>query len=847
MRIFLFILSFLTMAGLSAQVTKVELNRNWQFRQKGEAQWLKAEVPGTVHTDLLLNKKNEDPFFRTNEIDLQWIETADWEYQSEFMADDNLLALKNIEIVFEGLDTYADVYLNGKEIISADNMFLLWKSDVKKLLKAGKNKISIRFSSPVNKVMPQYDNLGYIVPVSGNDQADKKVSVYTRKAGYHYGWDWGPRFVTFGIWRPAYLLAWNEVKIEDLFIKQLNLSGGKASLDAQITASSNSDGLKTVSVYMDDSKTPVLSKELMFFKGENNISTRFELDNVELWWPNGMGEQKLYRFKAVISSLGNVLDSKEVRYGFRTIEHITESDAQGKSMYFKVNGKAVFMKGANYIPQDNFLTRVTEERYEHLINTAVSSNMNMLRVWGGGIYENDIFYDLCDEKGILVWQDFMFACALLPPIQDLLINIKKEAVYNVKRLRNHPSIALWCGNNEVPSFINSNYWGALKGESLSPEDSTSLWNTYDEIFHSILPAAVKAFDDGKYYWSASPSNENYSMIYQPNLKVGDLHYWKVWQGRLPFENFNEMVGRFMSEYGFQSFPEFETVKSYTIPEDYDINSKVMTAHQRSGIGNQTIKHFMEDRYNISPEFENFLYGGQLVQAEGMKIAIEAHRRAKPYCMGTLYWQLDDVWPVASWSSMDYFGRWKAMQYMVKHAFNEYLISAVKEQDSIHVYAISDVYEPVNAKVHLSLIDFNGKVLKQEVRELQLPENSSKKVFAFKEEDWASGDIKKNSLLSMKLIINGAEVSQNNFFFGKSKEVNFPKVKVKMKQIDENTIELTSNKFAKSVWLFLPGTDNAFSDNYFDLLPGEKKLIDVKTRDLKGAIKTIRIKTLTDAS
>jgi beta-mannosidase len=847
MRTILFFLSFFTMFSLSAQVSKVELTKNWVFRQKGESQWLKADVPGTVHTDLLLNKKIEDPFFRTNEKDLQWIENVDWEYETEFIADENLLSLNNIEIVFEGLDTYADVYLNGNKIIAADNMFLLWKSDVKKHLKDGRNTISIIFSSPVNKVKPKYNNLGYIVPVSNNDQADKKVSVYTRKAGYHYGWDWGPRFVSSGIWRPAYLLAWNDLIIEDLFIKQLNLSGSKASLDVQITASSNSEGIKTVSVYLDDSKTPVLSKDLMFFTGENNLSSRFELDNVELWWPNGMGEQKLYHFKAVISSQGNVLDSKEVRRGFRTIEHITESDTHGKSMYFKVNGKAVFMKGANYIPQDNFLPRVTEERYEHLINTAVSSNMNMIRVWGGGIYENDIFYDLCDEQGILVWQDFMFACALIPPFQDLLINIKKEADYNVKRLRNHASIALWCGNNEVPSFINSNYWGALKGESLSSEDSTTLWNTYDQIFHSILPSAVKAYDDGKYYWSASPSNENYSSKYQPNLKVGDLHYWKVWQGRLPFEKFNEMVGRFMSEYGFQSFPEFETVKSYTIPDDYDINSEVMTAHQRSGIGNQTIKHFMEDMYNISPEFENFLYGGQLVQAEGMKIAIEAHRRAKPYCMGTLYWQLNDVWPVASWSGMDYYGRWKAMQYMIKHAFNDYLISAVKEQDSINIYAISDIYETVNAKVQISLIDFNGKVLKKEVRELQLPENSSLKIFAFNETDWAPGDIKNNSLLNMKLFINGAEVSQNNYFFSKPKYVNFPKVKVKIRQFDDSTIELSADKFAKSVWLFLSGTDNAFSDNYFDLLPGEKKLIGVKTKDLRGAIKTIRIKTLMDAS
>ncbi len=838
--------AFCIFSNLSAQIVKTDLNTNWQFRQEGESKWMKASVPGTVHTDLLASNKIEDPYYRLNEKDQQWIENANWEYESGFRVDEKLLYNEKIELVFEGLDTYADVYLNGTKVISADNMFVSWKAEVKNLLKIGDNKLSINFYSPINRVMPAFDSLPFTVPVSDNDQAEKRVSVYTRKAGYHYGWDWGPRFVTSGIWRPVYLAAWNEIKIEDLFIRQVGINGSSATMEAQVTAECSSEGVRTLKVFIDENPVPVISREVMVLKGENIISARFGMENIKLWWPNGMGAQDMYTFRTELSGKNGIIASTAVKRGLRTIEVVNESTSKGKTFYLKVNGKPVFMKGANYIPQDNFLPRVTRERYEHVINTAAESHMNMLRVWGGGIYENDVFYELCDEKGMLVWQDFMFACAMYPPLDYLRKNIKDEAAYNVKRLRNHPSIALWCGNNEILAFMNSNYWGALKGKTLSPKDSASLFNTYDEIFHGILPSAVKAYDDDKFYWSSSCSNENYTLDFKFTTLSGDVHYWDVWWGKAPFEKYNDVVGPFMSEYGFQSFPEFETVKKYTTPADYDIDSEVMNAHQRSSIGNSTITYYMKDMFKVPAKFEDFLYVGQVLQADGIKMAIEAHRRAKPYCMGSLFWQIDDCWPVASWSSMDYYGRWKAQQYMAKRAYDDYLVSPVKENETINIYAVSDLYKSENATIQVSLLDFNGKVLRKETNEIHLTENSSSVVFSLKEVEWVTDKTRKNVFLNMKLFIGGVEVARNNYFFEKAKNLNLPKTKIKVEQLNPNTLEVSTDKFAKSVWLDLPGAVNAFSDNYFDLLPGEKREVVVKTNDLKSMLIKISVKSLTDA-
>lgn len=826
-RLVLCILLFCCYNNMQAQELKIDLSSSaWSFREGGKDQWMPATVPGTVHTDLIANKKISDPFYRTAEKELQWIGTTDWEYKTTFTIDERLLQHQNIDLHFEGLDTYADVFVNDKQILSADNMFRSWTKEIRNNLVKGQNTLSIYFHSPINKVMPAYRQLGYRVPVSNNDQADERVSVFSRKAGYHFGWDWGPRLVTSGIWRPVYLRAWNTTRFDDVFIKQKKLETAKATLEAQVEISSATEGVKRVEVYVENSKTPIVSKEVFLSKGLATVVLPFEIKNPELWWPNGLGKQRLYNFKVQVKDGANIVGEKNTRRGLRTIEVVQEANEKGQSFYFKVNGVPVFAKGANYIPQDNFLTRVTPQRYQHIIETAAQSNMNMLRVWGGGIYENEIFYNLCDEKGILVWQDFMFACALFPPSESLKQNIYAEAVENVKRLRNHPSIALWCGNNEIVQFFNQNFWGQTKAD-WKPKDSLLVLNTYAEIFHNILPSAVKAHDDEKFYWSSSPNGSNYSMKFTGDGKRGDMHYWGVWHGREPFEKFNEVIPSFMSEYGFQSFPEIETVKKFALPQDYSISSDVMTAHQRSGIGNEAIAQYMKARYRTPADFNNFLYVGQVLQAEGIRMAIEAHRRGMPYCMGSLYWQLDDCWPAASWSSMDYYGRWKALQYAVKKAFDPLLLSIVKEGDEIKLFAVSDDLKPLAATLQIQLVDFSGKVLSTVQKKISVSPNSSNVVHTIKEADLIKDHNRAKVCLSATLTSAKEELSQNIFYFALPKDLELDKPNIKFglsKSGGKYIIEMAADKLAKNVKIAIGEENIVFSDNYFDLLPGVKKQV-----------------------
>lgn len=829
----------------NAQIIDLK-NANWQFHQVGQSEWFPATIPGTVHTDLLNNKKINDPFYRTNERDLQWIDKEDWEYKTSFEVNEAILKNDKIDLVFEGLDTYADVYVNGSKVIAANNMFLSWTAEVKSLLKRGDNQLEVYFYSPIKKILPQFNSLGYTVPVSNNDQSEKRYSVFSRKAGYHFGWDWGPRFVTSGIWRPAYLKAWSQLKIEDLFIKQLSLSDDKVFLETQLGVVSTSKGIKVLQLFIDDSPTPIITRKVLVTEGSNSINVQFDIIKPELWWPNGMGAQKMYHIKAQLLDGDREIANKVVKHGVRTIEIVQENNLKGQSFYFKVNGKPVFMKGANYIPQDNFLPRVTKERYEHVINTAAQSNMNMLRVWGGGIYENDVFYDLCDEKGILIWQDFMFACSMYPPYEEMKRSIYDEAVENVKRLRNHPSIALYCGNNEIIPFMTSHFWNHVKVDFRSAADSIAIFNTYADIFHSILPSAIKAYDDQKFYWSCSPNGVNYSMDNNSDNLKGDAHYWGVWWGKHPFERYNDNIAPFMSEYGFQSFPELETIKTYALPEDYAIESEVMNAHQRSTIGNGTIAYYMKDLFRVPQKFENFLYVGQVLQSEGIKIAIESHRRAKPFCMGSLFWQIDDCWPVASWSSMDYYGRWKAQQYMAKKAYQPFLISPFIENDSVKVYAVSDEYKDIEAMLQINLVDFSGKILRTVLENVRVPANTSTVVYTVNENELTKGINKLGAVMNIKLMEGNRELSVNNFYFAKPKELNLPKPKISLKAIDKNHIEVTTDKLARFVWLQLPKTINAFSDNYFDLLPGEKKIICLSDKEEVGnVINKIKVLSLVD--
>jgi len=462
-------------------LSRQELHRDWEFRMVGDEKWLPATVPGVVHTDLLNGGVIEDPFYRTNEKDLQWIGEEDWEYRTEFTVEEPLFNMDHVELVLEGLDTYADVYLNDSLVLSADNMFLEWQVDCKSILIQGANEMRVVFKSPVESAMSKWEALPYRLPAS-NDGGEEQVSVFTRKAPYHYGWDWAPRLLTSGIWRPVYLEAWDHARIKDVQVIQKSITEKEAQYD--IVFEVESDGSeKEMELFVGGTSKSVLVKE-----GTNFETVSFVIKDPKLWWTNGLGEQNLYNLNCSLKLRGKVIDREDKRIGVRTLELVRQKDTIGESFFFKLNGQPVFMKGANYIPQDVFLPRVSRDQYRHLIESAAECNMNMIRVWGGGIYERDMFYDLCDEYGILVWQDFMFACSMYPGDADFLSSVEKEVSQQVKRLRNHPSLALWCGNNEVDVAWHN--WGWQKQYEINSVDSAKIWADYLNLFEELIPKVV---------------------------------------------------------------------------------------------------------------------------------------------------------------------------------------------------------------------------------------------------------------------------------------------------------------------------------------------------------------------
>jgi len=831
-------------------VLEKEISENWLFSQVEKNEWLPAAVPGTVHTDLLANEIIEDPFYRLNEHDVQWIDKVKWEYKTTFIVEKEILQKDRVELDFKGLDTYADILLNGKKILETDNMFREWQIEVKETLMPGENELSIIFRSPITEGIKKYDAQGYEIPVSDNDLAkigqvegEKKVSIYTRKAGYHFGWDWGPRLVTSGIWRPVIIRAWDAAKIENLQIVQNSVEEEKATFSAVIEIEAEKKAKAKLSIH--NEQTVLAKDEIQLKKGLQKITVDFEIKNPKLWWTNGLGEQHLYNISAQLDIKGQKV-KEETRIGIRTLELVREKDDDGTSFYFKLNGHPVFMKGANYIPNDVFLPRVTEENYRTVVESAKNANNNMLRVWGGGVYEEDIFYDLCDENGILVWQDFMFACAMFPGDEAFLENVRLEAIDNVKRLRNHPSIALWCGNNEILAAWKG--WGWERAErAKNKENADKIWQAYVDIFHKTLPEVVEEYDPQRSYWGSSPSS---GPGIPADLVNGDEHYWGVWWGKEPFETYATHLPRFMSEYGFQSFPDISTVRKFAKPEDYNIFSEVMKSHQRSSIGNGTIEYYMLEQYNKPKDFESFLYVNHVLQAEGIKFGLEGHRRAMPFCMGSLYWQINDCWPVASWSSTDYYQNWKALQYYVKKGFEPVLVSPYIEGQKLRVGIVNDRLEKFNAQLILRIIDFNGTVVWEDASLVEVPANSSDDYFDKNRWEFMYGKSRTRLVFTAALVEKGKVISKNIFYFRPFKELKITKPTIDYsisKSTDGFEFEIETDKLAKNIYLQIGDEEGFFSDNYFDLIPGEKAVINLRTEISEDKLKEVlTIRTLDDA-
>ena len=848
MKIFLVLLitSFFMIENADAQngVMKAEipLNAGWKFHESGKNEWLPAIVPGCVHTDLLANKKIEDPFYRDNEKSQQWIGKTNWEYEMTFDVSAETLKRQNTEIVFQGLDTYANVFLNDKPILDADNMFRTWRVDVKNALKQGANVLKITFRSPINEILPRMAKLDYELPAI-NDQGEK-TSPYTRKAPYQYGWDWGPRFVTSGVWKPVNLEVWDDARIEDLQIKQNKLSKENADLSAVLEVVSANSVDATIEIENTNDKKVVATKQVKLTNGVNKISLDYVMANPKLWYPIGLGEQSLYTFKATLKINKKSVDTQSKRTGLRTLELRQKPDEYGKSFEFIVNGIPVFGRGANWIPADIFPTRITKEKYKTLLTSLKDANMNMLRVWGGGIYEDDYYYDLADEMGILVWQDFMFACSMYPGDAAFLDNVKHEAIDNVKRLRNHPSIVIWVGNNEIETAWQ--HWGGWKDKN--PD---FVWEDYKKIFLRLLPEVLDEYDPSRPYWQSSPSSN-----FQADSEfqgIGDTHYWQVWHAEKPYKEYEKQFPRFMSEYGFQSFPEFETVKTYTTEEDRaSIETPIMLAHQRHPRGNQLVKAYMLREYNQPKDFESFLYVSQVLQAEGIKIGAEHFRRIMPRNMGSLYWQANDCWQVASWSGMDYFGRWKALMYYTKRFYAPMLVSPhVDDDGTMNIYVVSDSPAAKPAQMTMTLMDLSGKTLMSKTIDLTVEPLKGKSYFTQKVSEILNGADDKNAVLLVELKVGGKTVSQNEYFFKPFKEMTFTKPNIKTEiapTANGFKITLSTDKLAKSV--YLSGfTTGFFADNYFNLIPGKTMEIEYRA-DNKMSVeefrKNLKVRSLVDA-
>jgi len=807
------------------------LNGRWEFRKSGDTFWLEATVPGTVQTDLYKNVLIDDPFFQTNEKEYQWIDKEDWEYRKQFIPDNKLFQKDHVVLRFEGLDTYADVSLNGQTILQADNMFRSWETDITKLLRKGEtNEIRILFHSPIRYLKSIFDTVDYHLPAV-NDQAKEKLSVYARKAPYQFGWDWGPRFVNSGIWKSVYLEAWDDIRIDQVFYRQTSLDEKEANLHFSCKVTAETPGKANIEIRSTDNEPVLLaSKTIMLNTGENYLDLEFIIPNPERWWPNGLGTPHLYTLTAIITK-GSKSTQYTNRIGLRNIELIREPDDFGESFYFKVNGIPVFMKGANYIPQDNFLNHVMSTEYDHLIQSVKDANMNMLRVWGGGIYEMDYFYDLCDENGILVWQDFMFACSMYPGNPAFLESVRNEAIDNVVRLRNHPCIALWCGNNEVQDAWHQ--WGWQFQYTDEQKDEIS--ENYENLFHKLLPDVIKEWDPDRPYWPSSPaSGLDYGQT--SNTQSGDLHYWGVWHGRKPFESYQEIIPRFSSEYGFQSFPELKTIESFTLPADRQLDSPVMQAHQRHPIGNQLILNYMDRYYPVPDDFADFIYMSQVMQGEGIRFGIEALRRSKPQCMGSLYWQLNDCWPVASWSGIDYYGRWKALHYQAREAYAPLLISISESADSVFVHLVSDELVNRMGILSMELMDFDGKVYYQS--EINYQSEALKSIIG-----WSEAKTKLKGLkgagartlfkASFKTTEENVYVAKHYFVRSKFQELTNPGLSWTLHDEDQGAfIRLVTQKLARQVYLIYSGEEEIrFEHNFFDLLPGESRRIKIHKRDL----------------
>lgn len=810
---------------------------NWEFTQKENKNWMKAFVPGTVHTDLHKNGLIPHPYVEKNELDLQWIDKKEWLYKSELNITADMLEQECLDLVFDGLDTIASVTINGELIIEADNMYRQWKKNIKAFVVEGNNELLVHFHSPIGYGIEQLNNSPYTLPAPNDDSVlggveDNKVSMFIRKAPYHFGWDWGPRFVTSGIWKAPRLECWSAARIDDVYVEQKDISEEIAVLNVHVTIQSTMDQTLNLELSTTDFS---LEKVLDIPAGKTTVSLPVELVQPDLWWTHDLGTQNLYDFSVNIKKSSTIVDTKTVRTGLRNIRLVQKPDSQGKSFYFELNGLPVFIKGANHIPLDTFLPEISEKQYEEEISSVRNANMNMIRVWGGGIYESDLFYSLCDENGLLVWQDFMFACSMYPGNSEFLENVSIELEENIVRLRNHASIALWCGNNEIDSmwkeYGENTSWGWGWKSQYEPHHRKEVWQAYDTIFHKLIPEKLNEHLPENNYWPSSPLSElTYDENQHSSLKShkGDIHFWNVWHSRAPIEDYNNFIGRFMSEYGFQSFPERSTYGKITEDHNLSIESDIVNHHQKNKSGNDLILYYLNQYFKAPKSFEGYIYMSQQLQAYAFDTATRAHRKAMPYCMGTLYWQINDSWPGASWSTIDYYGNWKAGHYAVKEAYKETILVYEEKDSQILVHGVTDSLKDRSFDLKMYHAQFDSETMDHfKSIHVTVPKQSSTLILEIDKASFSNQERNNSSYLYAELINESGEtVEMAVKLFDKLKNISLvqPDITYSSEQInDDIEFVIESDKFAKGVYL-QTSVKGKFEYNHFDLVPGKKRTV-----------------------
>jgi beta-mannosidase len=800
------------------EVQRQFLNTDWQFEY--QEKWYPATIPGTIHTDLFNNQLIEDPFFGNNEQSLQWIEKKSWTYQCVIFKDFLQEKAKN-ELIFDGLDTYSEVFLNGKPLCHTfgsnitDNMFRKWVFPLNMDDLQDSNILKIIFYP--TSVMDSTEAATYPYPLPD-------IRAFSRKAPYQSGWDWGPRLVTCGIWKNVYIESWEHFRILDFQIQQEEINRERANIKVTTKCEFASNAEALFQYYINEELFK--SENIQLTEGNNTIETDIKIDKPKLWYPNGMGEQPLYNVRVKIIT-DKEIDTKSTKIGLRKIELIQKKDSIGKSFFFKVNEQSVFVKGANWVPSEFFAPMASKEKYKNLLTACKESHINMLRCWGGAYYEDDAFYDFCDEMGIMIWQDFMFAGALYPEEKSFHENIAIEAREQIQRLRNHPCLALWCGNNEVKNAWEDWGWQSTYSE----KQKTAISNNLSFIFNHILADAVAKYDPSCSYTPTSPL---WGWGHPENFTEGDSHYWGVWWGELPFEVWDEKTGRFMSEYGFQSYPEMSSIQKFTLPEDRNLDSPAMKNHQKHGRGLEIINKAMCQYFGKATDFENFVYLSQLTQAYGIGLAIEAHRSHKPSCMGTLYWQLNDCWAVASWSSIDYYGRKKAVWYVSREKFAPLMIYSrnTKDETAVNIKLVSDKTTEMQGIITYKLLDFHGNIIDVKSKNFSaFPDVNHEDMYVLNNK---MKDFKKTSCLYIQFVSKEGDTVCKIHYFDYPKNLKLPPSNLQWTTTHENgtdIIRLKSAVLIKGVYLYEKNaSEGDFSDNYFDILPNQEKIIRFQATD-----------------